>query len=128
MNPTDRLFGELALRHSVLTREQLAELARQLVDERSGKSLAELAVAHGFLTESDMRLLVKRRDEIVKADAARRAQPSPRAPDQTAPVDRAPKGPGGPVIRAATALEIDDPGAIDAAPARPSLPPRPSIP
>jgi twitching motility protein PilT len=124
MDPADRLLGEIALRHSILTREQLAELARHMVEERDGRSLAEMARDYGFLSEGELAMLERKRDEVL---AQRRIAAQPKVEKPT-PAERAARGPGPTVIRTDATIEIDTGGTIDRSPARASLPPRPSIP
>jgi twitching motility protein PilT len=118
MDPAERLLAELALKHGILTREQLEDCASLARQENGQRTLAEIARDMGWLSPSNMERLIQRRDQLL---VQRRVVPeaTPRAPAQRPP-------PPSPSPAAVVAQELDEPGAIASVPARHSLPPKPT--
>jgi twitching motility protein PilT len=73
MDPADRLLGELALKHALLTREQIVDCGRRAQEEAGKRNLAEIARDLGWLSEGSVRELVERRDQLL---AQRRRVPA----------------------------------------------------
>lgn len=122
MDPAERLFAELALKHGLLTREHLEDCASLARQESGQRSLAEIARDMGWLSQSNMERLIQRRDQLL---TERRVVPET-APQgaQRAVAQRPPPPPPPPAAN--LAQELDEPGAIAAVPARQSLPPKPT--
>lgn len=113
MDPADRLLGELALRHALLTREQIMDCVRRSQQEEGRRNFAEIARDLGWLSESTLRALLESRDQVV---ARRNSVPAASA--------RA----GGPSSGRARVEpdeldELEDESPIDTRAAPPSIPP-----
>lgn len=77
MDASERLFGEIAVRMGVLTREQLASCIRQQGAGQERRRIGQVAVAQGFATphevaairEYQKKVLGRRREAMAKPDA-----------------------------------------------------------
>ena len=120
MDPADRMLGELALKHALLTREQLEDCASLSRQEEGKRNLAEIARDLRWLSQGNFDALIQRRDQLL---ADRRLVP-PGTPAQAhaaatpAAAKRAPEP---------APLMADDDQVIDSKPARHSLPPKPAL-
>ena len=90
MNPQDRLFGEIAVRLKLLTRQQVAACLQDQAGQQTHRKLGEVALAMGFLSQQQMdmalehqrRILERRRGgppeaSTPKPAAARKSTPKP---------------------------------------------------
>jgi twitching motility protein PilT len=127
MDPADRLLAELALKHALLTREQIEDSASLARQEQGRRSLAEVARDRGWLSQANMERLVLRTDQLL---AERRQVPPQAAPQQpparghAAPAPEPSRGAAPPLSRQAAEMDANE--AIDSVPARHSLPPSPA--
>ncbi|MEY4577860.1 MAG: hypothetical protein RL701_2563 [Pseudomonadota bacterium] len=95
MHPQDRLFCEIAVQLSLLTREQVARCLKTQQREEAGKTIATLAVALGFMNQAavenvmqqQQRLLERRREarnaSTVQRETESRLATSPQAGNNT---------------------------------------------
>jgi twitching motility protein PilT len=126
MDPADRILGELALKNTLLTREQVSECVRTARKEDGQRNLAEIARDLGWLAPGDVEWLVQQRDQSL---AQRRLVPGgPQDVPAGPPPQVALPAPPVIVVAAPPESEIDEADAPQASPVRHSLPPRPKNP
>jgi twitching motility protein PilT len=142
MDPSERMLGELALRHSLLTREQVIDSARRAHAEGGQRNLAEVARDMGWLSPQDAEALIRKRDQLlnqrrtvpngtpqaepsaaiatIRMNAAAQAAPVQITPAQTAPV-QTPRAPDAAPQRAEAAAPVEPATARNAQPPAPAV-------
>lgn len=78
MDARDRLFGEIALRLQLLSREQVAACMKAQIDEYPGQPIGEVATALGFMARDDVELVLSHQQRVLerRRDAAQAPKPA----------------------------------------------------